>query len=101
MKSTVIIALVAINTLLLGVIVGRYQRPNAAVAQAARPGDYTIIPVDFPGAQTGSVVVIDNVTGQMSAISTDENLHRMYALPRVNVADLFDRAAGRSPSQRR
>jgi len=99
MKSTLIVALIAINTLLLGVLLGRYMKPNAAVAQAARPGDYTIIPLDPPGSQSGALVIIDNVSGEMSAVFADENMHRMSALPRVNVATLFDRAAGRSPNR--
>ena len=93
MKSTALWALALFNILLLGLLVGRHMKPNAAVAQAAaRPGDYTIIPVDFPGATVGSVVILDNVSGQMTALQTEEAAKRMVALPRVNVADLFARA---------
>lgn len=97
MKSTAIWALAILNVLLLGLLLGRQMKPNAAIAQAAtggRPGDYVIIPVDFPGATVGTIVVLDNVSGQMSAISTDENQRRMGSLPRLNVAEIFRRAEG-------
>ncbi|HEX8323780.1 MAG TPA: hypothetical protein VF595_07685 [Tepidisphaeraceae bacterium] len=99
MKSTALWALILLNLVLLGALAGRSMKPNAAVAQAVagRPGDYTVIPVDFTGAATGSVVILDNVTGQMSAIMTNETTGRMEALPRVNIAELFDAAAGRPP----
>ena len=95
MKSTALWALCLLNVLLLGLLVGPHMKPNAAVAQVAgggRPGDYTIIPVDFPGATVGSVVILDNVSGQMTAIQTEEANKRMVAIPRLNVADLFARA---------
>ncbi|MGN6506895.1 MAG: hypothetical protein ACTHM6_15175 [Tepidisphaeraceae bacterium] len=95
MKSIALWCLITANAALLACLIGRYTKPNAAIAQAARPGDYMVIPVDFPGANTGYVVVLDNVTGEMSAIATDENQKKIYSLPRVNVADLFDAAAGR------
>lgn len=98
MKSTAVWALAIVNLILLGALAGRSMQPNAAVAQVAaggRPGDYVVIPVDFTGAAVGSIVILDNVSGQMSAIQTDEATKKMYALPRVNVADLFDAAAGR------
>jgi hypothetical protein len=100
MKTTLVWALVALNVLLAGALVGRSMRPNAAVAQGVaggRPGDYTIIPVDFPGATVGSIIVLDNVTGEMSAIQTDESAGRMVGLPRVNVTRLFDVAGNRRP----
>lgn len=99
MKSTAIWALALLNVVLLGALVSRNMKPNAAVAQqqaGGRVGDYVIIPVDFPGATVGSVVVLDNVSGQLSAIQTEESTGRMYALPRVNVTELFDAAAGRN-----
>lgn len=97
MKSTALWALALLNVLLLGLLAGRHMKPNAAVAQVAgggRPGDYTIIPVDFPGATVGSVVILDNASGQMTALQTEESTKRMVALPRLNVADLFARANG-------
>ncbi|MGC4033015.1 MAG: hypothetical protein QM754_15020 [Tepidisphaeraceae bacterium] len=97
MKSTAIWALAILNVLLLGLLLGRQMKPNAAVAQAAagnRPGDYIVIPVDFPGATVGTIVILDNVSGQMSAVSTDESQRKMGSLPRLNVAELFRRSDG-------
>ncbi len=54
-----------------------------------------MIPVDFQGTLAGYVIVLDNVSGEMSAISTDENTRRIVAVPRINLPNLFDAAAGR------
>lgn len=99
MKSTAVWALILLNVVLLGSLVGRSMKPNAAVAQQAaggRVGDYVIIPVDFPGATVGSMIVLDNASGELSAVSTEESSGRMAALPPVNVTKLFDAAAGRN-----
>ena len=44
MKSTVLWALIALNAMLATTFVLRSVRPNAAYAQAARPGDYIMLP---------------------------------------------------------
>lgn len=98
MKTVIIWSLVVTNTLLAGVLIGRYTKPNVAEAQAAgRPGDYSIIPCEFNGLPTGSIVVIDNVSGNMSVLAADESRQRIEALPRINVTELFDAAANRRP----
>lgn len=100
MKSTAVWALIVLNVVLLGSLVGRSMKPNAAVAQqaAGRVGDYVIIPVDFPGATVGSMIILDNASGELSAIQTEENSGRIASLPPVNVTKLFDAAAGRNRS---
>src|SRR5689334_21867905 len=63
MKSTILWALVVLNVLLLGAILARFTRDNAAMAQnnppgntaARRPGDYLMIPGEVPGAHTALV----------------------------------------------
>lgn len=98
MKSTVIWSLVVVNTLLAGMLIGRYTKPNVAEAQVGgRPGDYSIIPCEFDGLPAGAIVVIDNVSGNMSVIVANEGNKRLEALPRVNVTELFDAAANRRP----
>ena len=97
MKSTLIWGLSMACVLLAGMLIGRHMPSNVAEAQAGggRPGDYTIIPCEFNGVPTGTIVVVDNVSGHMSVIVTDESKNRMEALPRVNISELFDAAAGR------
>ena len=97
MKSIAMWGLIAANVVLLALFVNRSIKPNAAIAQNARPGDYVVIPADFQGTLAGYVIVLDNASGQMTAITTDENARRILAVPRINIADLFDAAAGRRP----
>ena len=96
MKMTALWCLIVLNVVLLGTLVSRYVRPNAAMAQVAtgRAGDYTVIPLDTIGTPAGSIIVIDNITGKMTAIQTDEANRRMVALQRVDAARMFDNAAG-------
>ncbi len=94
MKSTVITALVILNALLAAMLVSRYIKPNVAEAQArSRPGDYLMMPADFPGARAGAVVVLDSTTGELSAIMTDENAKRMEGMPIIRMGDIFDNAS--------
>lgn len=99
MKTTAIWCLVVVNTLLAALLIQRYVPGNYAQAQLARPGDYLCVPVDFPGARTGAVVVLNSTDGELSAIMTDENQKRMEGMAPIRLADLFDRAAtgGRKP----
>jgi hypothetical protein len=58
-RTLVLWAMVVVNVVLLAVVIGRYSRSNAAMAQAAAlaPGDY----IDAPGAiagQTDDVVFV-------------------------------------------
>jgi hypothetical protein len=97
MKSAMIWALVVINAVLGGMLLGRYVQPNVAQAQGvARPGDYNLIPVDFTSLRTGVVAVVDNATGILTIIATDESTRRMEGAQKLNLTELFDRASGRS-----
>ena len=98
MKTTVMWCLVCLNVALLGTLVTRYARPNAAMAQVAggaAAGDYTVIPLDTIGTPAGSIIVIDNRSGKMTAILTDEAKGRMAALQPVDAARMFENAANR------
>ena len=102
MKTTAMWCLVCLNVVLLGTLVNRYARPNAAMAQVAggaAAGDYTVIPLDVIGTPSGSIIVIDNRSGKMTAIQTDEANRRMVALPRVDATRLFDQAGSRRPTR--
>lgn len=91
MKTTAIWSLLVINVLLGGMLIQRYMPGNVAQAQIARPGDYLCVPVDFPGARTGAVVVLNTTNGELSAIMTDENQRRMEGMKPIPLSDIFDR----------
>jgi hypothetical protein len=97
MKTTVIWALVALNAMLLGVLAWRYMPENQAYAQARRPGDYLMMPVDFQGARTGIVAVLDTTNNELAAIATDDaNMKnaRISAQRSIKLTELFDRGTG-------
>jgi TRAP-type uncharacterized transport system fused permease subunit len=93
MKTTVIWFLVALNAMLLGALVWKYLPTNYAEAQVRRPGDYVMIPVDFPGARAGTVVILDSTTREMSAIMFDDTQKTIGAMPPIKLDDVF--AGGR------
>ncbi len=98
MKTTAIWALVILNAMLLASLVWNRLPSNVAEAQAPRrPGDYLMIPVDFQGARTGVVVVLDSTNGDLAAIATDDQNARntrMSGMRPIKLTDLFDRAGG-------
>ncbi len=91
MKTTAIWALVALNALLLAGLAYKYLPENVANAQArGRPGDYTMIPVDFAGARSGVVVIVDSATNEMSALMCDENQRVLAAQPPIRLQEVFE-----------
>ncbi len=89
MKTTMIWALAALNVALLAGLAFQYLPTNYANAQAARPGEYLMIPVDFQGARSGVVVILDSSTRKMSALMTDENLKKTEAMPPIDLEQVF------------
>jgi hypothetical protein len=98
MTTTALWALALLNAMLLGALAWRYVPENQAVAQARRPGDYLMIPVDFQGARAGVVAVLDQTNNELSAIATeDTNVKnaKMAAMRPVKLTELFDGNRGR------
>ncbi len=94
MKTTAIWALVILNVMLLASLVWTRLPSNVVEAQVRRPGDYLMIPVDFQGARTGVVVVLDSTNGELSAIATDDSNARnakMSGMRPIKLTELFDR----------
>jgi hypothetical protein len=93
MKTTAIWALVALNALLLAGLAYKHLPDNYANAQArGRPGDYLMVPVDFNGAKSGVVVIVDAATNEMSALMADDNLNRpsIIAQQPIKLQEVFD-----------
>src|SRR5687768_14299196 len=67
MKSTVVWALVALNCVLLAALVGRYVKPNEALAAGGRRGDYIIIPGEVAGGNNAVVYILDTSNRKLSA----------------------------------
>ncbi|GIW75620.1 MAG: hypothetical protein KatS3mg104_0683 [Phycisphaerae bacterium] len=91
MKTFAIWALVVLNAVLLGGVIYKYLPENYAQAQArGRPGDYLMIPVDFAGARSGVVVIVDSATNELSALMVDENRSVLAAQPPIRLQDVFE-----------
>lgn len=94
MKTTAIWALVALNALLIAGLAYKYLPENYANAQArgGRPGDYLMIPVDFNGAKSGVVVIVDAATNEMSALMCDDSAARptLAAQQPIKLQEIFD-----------
>ncbi len=90
MRNVALWALVVVNALLAVAWVMRSTAPNAAMAQAARPGDYVMIPGQVIGGGGSSVVyLVDTTNGTLSAVSYDgrENL---AVMPPIDLTRLFE-----------
>jgi hypothetical protein len=88
MKNKVIWALGALNLLLLLGLVTRLTAP--AQAQAARPGDYLMIPGEIIGGNNAVIWVIDSRNQQLSAVSVDQKgtaLDMMAPLPLARILE--------------
>ena len=94
LRSTLVWALVALNVLLMAALVGRWMKPSTAMAQqAARPGDYLIVPAEVVGGNGAIVYIVDTTRGQLSAMGLDQN--RLVAMAPVDLNRVFEaRGAG-------
>ena len=94
MKTTVLWALIALNVVLLGSLLGLRWHENAAQAQAAarRPGDYLMIDGQISGGNVGLVYVLDSVNGQLSALTfqgSTGSTSQIESMPPMNLAAVF------------
>lgn len=91
MKTVAIWVLLALNAVLLVGLGYKYLPENYAQAQArGRPGDYMMIPVDFAGARSGVVVIVDSATNELSALMVDENRSILSAQAPIRLQDVFE-----------
>lgn len=91
MKTVAIWALLALNAVLVIGLGYKYLPENVAQAQVrGRPGDYMMIPVDFAGARSGVVVILDSATNELSALMVDENRAVLSAQAPIPLQDVFE-----------
>jgi hypothetical protein len=98
MKSRLVWALVALNLLLAGALVTRWMKPSNVMAQAARPGDYIMVPAEVVGGSSTLIYVVDTSNNQLSGIAYDQN--QLVALAPIDLTRVFDQRAvggGRAP----
>lgn len=71
MKSIMVWILAVANVFLLAALVGRFTHGDSANAQVAqrRVSDYLMMPMELSAGQTGIVCIIDENSGQMSAVA--------------------------------
>lgn len=94
MKSTVLWALVVLNVVLLVSLIARATGANTAIAQpngggVRAPGDYLTIPADVLGTSTGIIVVVEQGSGQLSAVSYDDANKRFDRMPKIDLKQVF------------
>ena len=93
MKSRLVWALVALNAVLAATLVARWMKPQAAMAQAARPGDYIMVPAEVVGGSSALIFVVDTSNNQLSGLAFDQN--DLVALPPIDLTRVFnERAVG-------
>ncbi len=72
MKSKTVVALVALNCLLLAALLMQWWKPTPAYGQAAgRASDYIMIPGKVVGGNSSLVYMIDTQNGLLSARTYD------------------------------
>jgi hypothetical protein len=94
MKSRLVWALVALNVVLVATLVARWMKPQTALAaQAARPGDYIMVPAEVIGGSSTLIFVVDTSNNQLSGLAFEQN--SLQALPPIDLARIFnERAVG-------
>jgi hypothetical protein len=92
LRSTLVWALVALNVLLMAALVGRWMKPATAMAQAAGPSDYIIVPAEVVGGNGAIVFIVDTRRGQLSAMGLENN--RLASMAPIDLNRVFERGGG-------
>ncbi len=87
MKNKVIWALAALNVLLALGLMTPLVAP--AEAQAARPGDYLLIPGEVIGGNSAVVWMIDSKNQQLSAMTVDETRKQLDMMAPIDLGRVF------------
>src|ERR1700676_3994844 len=96
-KSLLFWGLACLNVFLLVVVVNRYSKPNAAMAQGLAPGDYLTAPGTITGQSDGVVFVLDTRNGLMPAMQYDSGKQTFGSLPSIDVNRALQAGAGAVP----
>ena len=92
LRSTLVWALVALNVLLMAALVGRWMKPTTAMAQAAGPSDYIMVPAEVVGGNGALVYIVDTRRGQLSAMGLENN--RLGSMAPLDLNRVFKQGAG-------
>ena len=94
MKSTLLWALVALNALLLAAVIGKFVKPNNAMAQVNRPSEYIMLPGEVTGGSSAVVYIIDTGNGQLGGLTYDDANKNLNMMPVIDLARVFEAGAG-------
>jgi hypothetical protein len=94
--------LIWVNVFLLLGLALRLTSPQAAQAQLrARASDYDMIPGQVIGSPTSFVYILDTAQGRLSAVTYDDSSGRTFALPPIDLTQVFQAAQAPAPGARR
>ena len=93
MKSTVLWALVALNALLAATFLMQVSKPSTAMAQAARPGEYLMIPGEVIGGSNAVIYVVDQTNRKLSLMNLSQN-GKLEAMQPIELDRVFDQGGG-------
>ena len=98
MKRTLLLALVAVNVVLLAALVMPYLKGNAAMAQRAGGGgrrpEVMLIPGEQPGGNSAVVYLVDTANRRLAAVSLNNKGNGLDVLPPQDLERVFnDRTA--------
>jgi len=93
--------LVWVNVALLLALALRLTSPQAAQAQVrVRVSDYDLIPGNVIGSPTAFVYILDTAQGRLGAVTFDDSSGRTFALPPLDLAQVFQAAQNGPPGRR-
>ena len=93
LKSTALIALVALNALLVTVLVLRHTPENRAQAAGnINASEILAVPGKLPGFSNGVVFLIDTRTNNLTAVSYDSPTQRLQAMSPLDLSKQLNAA---------
>lgn len=92
MKSRILWTLAAFNLFLAIVLAARWSSPNAAMAQAARPSDYLMIPGEITGGSGAVVYVVDMTNGVLGGLTWDDSRREIAIMPPLDLSRFLEGA---------
>lgn len=95
-RSKIIWGLVWVNVALLLGLALKVSSPNA-MAQLHRPSDYLTIPGEVVGGSYAVIYIVDTGQGRLSAVSFDDSSGKIFAMPALDLNQIFQAAGGGPP----
>jgi hypothetical protein len=100
-RTLVLWALAVVNLVLLAVVIGRYTRPNAAMAQAAQlpPGDYIEAPGIMNGQSDGVVFVLDTRNVLLTVMEYSTSAKQFSNTAAIDVGRILQNSSSATPKK--